>query len=122
MFENVKLLKIIVLLLIVYSAGTTVYFVSNSSSSSQVEQLNAQISQLNAQISNLKIESERNDNGNLAAIREMMEKDREEKEAAQRRHEDAAIGLATNPFHGDFSGSIFDALEGKPDKSRDVRR
>jgi outer membrane murein-binding lipoprotein Lpp len=123
MFENVKMLKIIVLLLVFYSAGTTIYFVSYSNSSTQIDQLNAQINQLNAQINNLKIESERNDNEDLAAIREMMERDRAEKEAAQRRHEEGTIGLATgNPFHGDFSINVFEAIKGNPQKSGDVRR
>jgi len=116
MFENIKALKIIVLVLFAYSLViTTTYITQKSySSSSNMEQIN----QLNAQINNLKMElaNEKKDNKDLIAIREMMERDRARKEEAQRRHEEAALGLL-NPFQGDFSGSVFDALEGKINNS-----
>jgi len=120
MFENIKALRIIIMLLFVYSSATTVFLSTSHSSSSreQITQLNAQIAQQNVLINTLQ-----KDNDDLKAIREMMEKDRAEKEAAQRRHEEGAIGFATsNPFHGDFSRNVFDALEGKPHKSGDNKR
>ena len=113
MFENIRTLKIIVLLLLIYSVVTTVYISKGYSSSSSEF-----ISHLNTQINNLKMElaNEKNDNKDLISIREMMERDRARKEEAQRRHEEAALGLL-NPFQGDFSGSVFDALEGKINNS-----
>jgi hypothetical protein len=113
MFENIKALKIAVLVLFAYSIAITTTFITQKSysSSSYLEQIN----QLNAQVINLKVEleSKEKDNKDLIAIREMMEKDRAEKEAAQRSHEEASSGFGN--FWGDtkFDRSVFDALEGK---------
>ena len=44
-----------------------------------------------------------------------LEAERAKQDAAQMRHEEVGFGIIrSNPFEGDFSGSVFDALEGNP--------
>ena|GEM_PF-5102714 len=114
MFESIKALKIIVLVLFAYSIVITTTFITQKSysSSSYLEQIN----QLNAQINSLKIELENKDDDNkdLVAIREMMEKERAEKEEAQRRHEEAASGFGNFWGNTNFDRSAVDALKENP--------
>jgi outer membrane murein-binding lipoprotein Lpp len=121
MFGNIKVLKIIVLLLVIYSVVATVFVIARSfgsSSSAQIEQLNAQIAQQNVLVGTLQ-----KDNDDLKAIREMMEERRAAEEEAQRRHEEAALGILKNdPFHGDFSRNVFDALKGKPHEDKGEKK
>jgi len=117
MFESIKTLKVTVLVLFAYSIVVTGTFITqkNYTSSSYLEEIN----QLNAQINSLKIELENKDNDNkdLIAIREMMEKERAEKEEAMMRDREASSKMG-GFFEGEnlFNVNVFDALEGKSEQ------
>jgi uncharacterized protein (DUF3084 family) len=86
MFDKTRNIQLIALLLFIYSISSTIFFISRSSSSKTNSE--ESINQLNATINNLKIELEyvKKDNEDLKAIRALMEKERAEKEAAQKKH------------------------------------
>ena len=86
MFKN-----IFILLTCIYSVVITAVYVSNinySVSDERIEQLNAQIIQQNIKITQLEKE-----NDDVKAIRALMEKERVDKEAAQRFHQKATAGM-----------------------------
>ena len=118
MFNNIKTNKAIILMLFIYSAGITVVYVGGAGKSSsgneaqaqQIAQLNSQIAQQNVLISNLQ-----KDNDDIKAMRAIMEKNRAEKEAAERYHKEASSGMwqPDEEALSHFKINVFEAGKGK---------